>query len=164
MPFIGNLDSAELNYVKLQCAATFLDWLNQVGNIMSFQDPISDCLTRIRNGLMRGKKVVNAPFSKFKHELVSLLVKEGYLASCEKVSLDGKDSLSISLKYINEAPAIREIKRISKPSLRRYSSSSDLPEVKNGLGMYVLSTNKGLMSDKDARSQNIGGEVICEVF
>ena len=144
--------------------ATFLDWLNQVGNIMSFQDPISDCLTRIRNGLMRGKKVVNAPFSKFKHELVTLLVKEGYLVSCEKISLDGKDSLRISLKYINEAPAIREIKRISKPSLRRYSSSSDLPEVKNGLGMYILSTNKGLMSDKDARSQNIGGEVICEVF
>ena len=131
---------------------------------MSFQDPISDCLTRIRNGLMRGKKVVNAPFSKFKHELVSLLVKEGYLASCEKISIDGKDYLSISLKYINEAPAIREIKRISKPSLRRYSASSDLSEVKNGLGMYVLSTNKGLMSDKDARSQNIGGEVICEVF
>ena len=150
--------------MKPQCAVTSLDWLNQVGNIMSFQDPTSDCLTRIRNGLMRGKKVVNAPFSKFKHELVSLLVKEGYLAACEKISLDGKDSLSISLKYINEAPAIREIKRISKPSLRRYSASSDLPEVKNGLGMYVLSTNKGLMSDKDARSQNIGGEVICEVF
>ena len=150
--------------MKLQCAVTYLDWLNQVGNIMSFQDPTSDCLTRIRNGLMRGKKVVNAPFSKFKLELVSLLVKEGYLTSCEKISLDGKDSLSISLKYINEAPAIREIKRISKPSLRRYSSSSDLPEVKNGLGMYVLSTNKGLMSDKDARSQNVGGEVICEVF
>lgn len=164
MLFIENLDLVELNYVKLQCAVTSLDWLNQVGNIMSFQDPTSDCLTRIRNGLMRGKKVVNAPFSKFKHELVSLLVKEGYLASCEKISLDGKDSLSISLKYINEAPAIREIKRISKPSLRRYSSSSDLPEVKNGLGMYILSTNKGLMSDKDARSQNIGGEVICEVF
>ena len=164
MLYIENLDLVELNYVKLQCAVTSLDWLNQVGNIMSFQDPISDCLTRIRNGLMRGKKVINAPFSKFKHELVSLLVKEGYLASCEKISLDGKDSLSISLKYINEAPAIREIKRISKPSLRRYSSSSDLPEVKNGLGMYILSTNKGLMSDKDARSQNIGGEVICEVF
>ena len=131
---------------------------------MSFQDPISDCLTRIRNGLMRGKKVVNAPFSKFKHELVSLLVKEGYIASCEKIKLEGKDSLSITLKYINEDPAIREIKRISKPSLRRYSSSSDLPEVKNGLGIFILSTNKGLMSDKDARSQNIGGEVICEVF
>ena len=161
---IENLDSAELNYVKLQCAVTSLDWLNQVGNIMSLQDPTSDCLTRIRNGLMRGKKVVNAPFSKFKHELVSLLVKEGYIASCEKIKLEGKDSLSITLKYINEDPAIREIKRISKPSLRRYSSSSDLPEVKNGLGIFILSTNKGLMSDKDARSQNIGGEVICEVF
>ena len=126
MQLIENSDLVELNYVKPQCAVTFLDWLNQVGNIMSFQDPTSDCLTRIRNGLMRGKKVVNAPFSKFKHELVSLLVKEGYLASCEKISLDGKDSLSISLKYINEAPAIREIKRIYKPSLRRYSSSSDL--------------------------------------
>ena len=164
MLYIENLDLAELNYVKLQCAATFLDWLNQVGNIMSLQDPTSDCLTRIRNGLMRGKKVVNAPFSKFKHELVSLLVKEGYIASCEKIKLEGKDSLSITLKYINEDPAIREIKRISKPSLRRYSSSSDLPEVKNGLGIFILSTNKGLMSDKDARSQNIGGEVICEVF
>ena len=161
---IENLDLAELNYVKLQCAVTFLDWLNQVGNIMSLQDPTSDCLTRIRNGLMRGKKVVNAPFSKFKHELVSLLVKEGYISSCEKIKLEGKDSLSITLKYINEDPAIREIKRISKPSLRRYSSSSDLPEVKNGLGIFILSTNKGLMSDKDARSQNIGGEVICEVF
>ena len=73
---IENLDLAELNYVKLQCVATFLGWLNQVGNIMSFQDPTSDCLTRIRNGLMRGKKVVDAPFSKFKHELVSLLVKK----------------------------------------------------------------------------------------
>ena len=113
---------------------------------------------------MRGKKVVNAPFSKFKHELVSLLVKEGYINSCEKISVDGKDSLSISLKYINEAPAIREIKRISKPSLRRYSAATELKEVRNGLGIYVLSTSKGLMSDKDAKSQNIGGEVICEVF
>ena len=131
---------------------------------MSFQDPTADCLTRIRNGLMRGKKVVHAPFSKFKHELVSLLVKEGYLNACEKISADGKDSLSITLKYINEAPAIREITRISKPSLRKYSASTDLSEVKNGLGIYIISTNKGLMSDKDAKSLNVGGEVICEVF
>ena len=143
---------------------TFLDWLNQVGNIMSFQDPISDCLTRIRNGLMRGKKVVNAPFSKFKHELVSLLVKEGYLTSCEKISLDGKDSLSISLKYINEAPAIREIKRISKPGRRVYSRATSIPKVMNGLGLAILSTPKGVMSDTEARKNNIGGEVICRVF
>ena len=140
------------------------DWLNQVGNIMSFQDPISDCLTRIRNGLMRGKKGVNTPFSKFKHELISLLVKEGYLNSCEKISINGKDVISISLKYVDEAPAIRELKRVSKPSLRKYSSASDLEQVKSGLGLYVLSTSKGLMSDKEAKSQNIGGEVICEVF
>ena len=131
---------------------------------MSFQDPISDCLTRIRNGLMRGKKVVNTPFSKFKHELISLLVKEGYLNSCEKISINGKDVISISLKYADEAPAIRELKRVSKPSLRKYSSASDLEPVKSGLGLYVLSTSKGLMSDKEAKSQNIGGEVICEVF
>ena len=140
------------------------DWLNQVGNIMSFQDPISDCLTRIRNGLMRGKKVVNAPFSKFKHELISLFVKEGYLNSCEKISVDGKDVISISLKYVDEAPAIRELKRVSKPSLRKFSSASDLEQVKSGLGLYVLSTSKGLMSDKEAKSKNIGGEIICEVF
>jgi len=150
--------------VKLQCAVTSQDWLNQVGNIMSLQDPISDCLTRIRNGLSRGHKTVQAPFSKFKHELVSLLAKEGYVNSCEKISIDGKDTLSISLRYINSAPAIREIKRISKPSLRRYSPPSDLLPVKDGLGIYVLSTNKGLMSDHDAKAQNIGGEVICEVF
>ena len=93
-----------------------------------------------------------------------MLVKEGYINACEKISVDGKDALSITLKYINEAPAIREIKRISKPSLRRYSASTDLSEVKNGLGIYIISTNKGLMSDKEAKSLNVGGEVICEVF
>ncbi len=164
MLYIENLVSVELSYVKLRCAVMSQDWLNQVGNIMSFQDPISDCLTRIRNGLMRGKKVVNAPFSKFKHELISLLVKEGYLNSCEKISVDGKDVISISLKYVDEAPAIRELKRVSKPSLRKYSSASDLEQVKSGLGLYVLSTSKGLMSDKEAKSKNIGGEIICEVF
>ena len=87
---------------------------------MSFQDPTSDCLTRIRNGLMRGKIVVNTPFSNFKHELNSLLVKEWYLNSCEKISINGKDVISISLKYVDEAPAIRELKRVSKPSLRKY--------------------------------------------
>ena len=84
--------------------------------------------------------------------------------SCEKITVDGKDALSITLKYINEAPAIREIKRISKPSLRRYSASTDLTEVKNGLGIFVISTNKGQMSDKEAKSLNLGGDVICEVF
>ena len=113
---------------------------------------------------MRGKKVVNAPFSKFKLELVSLLVKEGYLTSCEKISLDGKDSLSISLKYINEAPAIREIKRISKPGRRVYSRIGDLQKTYNGLGISILSTPRGVMSDNEARAAHVGGEVLCQVF
>ena len=101
---------------------------------MSFQDPISDCLTRIRNGLMRGKKSVDVPFSKFKSELVNVLVNEGFLVGSEKKSVHGKDFIDVKLKYINEEPAIKELKRISKPSLRRYSGPNDLGAVKNGLG------------------------------
>ena len=94
---------------------------------MSFQDPISDCLTRIRNGLMRGKVEVSAPYSKVKHDLVNVLVTEGYLKSCKKVEEDNnKASINITLKYFNSKPAIKNIKRISKPSLRRYSGPEDL--------------------------------------
>lgn len=131
---------------------------------MSFQDPISDCLTRIRNGLMRGKDYVDAPYSAMKYQLVDVLVKEGYLKGCEKDENDGKPILRISLKYFNEKPVIRSLKRISKPSLRKYSSASDLGLVKDGLGAYIISTNQGLMTDKDARSKNVGGEILCEVF
>ena len=132
---------------------------------MSFQDPISDCLTRIRNGLMRGKVEVSAPYSKVKHDLVNVLVNEGYLKSCQKVEEDNnKASINITLKYFNSKPAIKNIKRISKPSLRRYSGPEDLKPVKNGLGAYIISTNQGLMTDKQAKAKNIGGEVLCEVF
>ena len=132
---------------------------------MSFQDPISDCLTRIRNGLMRGKVEVSAPYSKVKHDLVNVLVNEGYLKSCKKVEEDNnKASINITLKYFNSQPAIKNIKRISKPSLRKYSGPEDLKTVKNGLGAYIISTNQGLMTDKQAKAKNIGGEVLCEVF
>ena len=132
---------------------------------MSFQDPISDCLTRIRNGLMRGKVEVSAPYSKVKHDLVNVLVNEGYLKSCKKVEEDNnKASINITLKYFNSQPAIKNIKRISKPSLRKYSGPEDLRPVKNGLGAYIISTNQGLMTDKQAKAKNIGGEVLCEVF
>ena len=132
---------------------------------MSFQDPISDCLTRIRNGLMRGKVEVSPPYSKVKHDLVNVLVNEGYLKSCKKVEEDNnKASINITLKYYNSNPAIKNIKRISKPSLRRYSGPEDLKPVKNGLGAYIISTNQGLMTDKQAKAKNIGGEVLCEVF
>jgi small subunit ribosomal protein S8 len=126
---------------------------------MSFQDPIADCLTRIRNGLMRGKVHVDAPYSKLKHELVNILISEGYLKSCEKTEKDGKPSIKIVLKYFNEAPAIKSIKRI-----RRYSASSDIKSVKNGLGALIVTTNQGLMTDKQAKAKNVGGEVLCEVF
>ena len=131
---------------------------------MSFQDPISDCLTRIRNGLMRGKTNVLVPYSKLKHDLVNVLVSEGYLKACSKTDENNKPMIDVELKYHNEFPAIRELKRVSKPSLRKYSSSSDLDSVKGGLGSYILSTNQGLMTDKDARAKNVGGEILCEVF
>ena len=131
---------------------------------MSFQDPISDCLTRIRNGLMRGKVHVDAPYSKLKHQLVNVLVSEGYLKGCEKTDNEGKPMIKIALKYHNEKPVIKDISRVSKPSLRKYSASSDLKQVKNGLGSFIISTNQGLMTDKDAKSKNIGGEILCEVF
>ena len=131
---------------------------------MSYQDPISDCLTRIRNGLLRGKKTIDSPFSKLRFELVTLLVNEGYLKSVERKTEEDKDYIQISLKYNDSVPAIRELKRISKPSLRRYSGAQGLDAVKNGLGVYVLSTSQGLMTDKQAKKQNIGGKILCEVF
>ena len=131
---------------------------------MSFQDPISDCLTRIRNGLLRGKQSIEIPSSKLKKELIDLLIREGYLLSCETIKKENKSQIEVHLKYIDTKPAIKKLSRVSKPSLRRYSGASDLKTVKNGLGIYVLSTNQGLLTDKQARSKNIGGEIICEVF
>lgn len=131
---------------------------------MSFQDPIADCLTRIRNGLLRGKQSIEIPSSKLKKELIDLLIREGYLLSCETIEKENKSQIEVHLKYIDTKPAIKKLSRVSKPSLRRYSGASDLKTVKNGLGIYVLSTNQGLLTDKQARSKNIGGEIICEVF
>ena len=131
---------------------------------MSFQDPIADCLTRIRNGLSRGKQSIEIPSSKLKKELIDLLIREGYLLSCETIKKENKSQIEVHLKYIDTKPAIKKLSRVSKPSLRRYSGASDLKTVKNGLGIYVLSTNQGLLTDKQARSKNIGGEIICEVF
>jgi len=113
---------------------------------------------------MRGKAHVDAPYSKLKHQLVNVLVNEGYLKSCEKTDNEGKPMIKIALKYHNEKPVIKNISRVSKPSLRKYSASSDLKQVKNGLGSFIISTNQGLMTDKDAKSKNIGGEILCEVF
>ncbi len=130
---------------------------------MSFQDPIADCLTRIRNGLMRGKDSVFIPYSKQKHDLINVLVAEGYLKASNKTD-DSKPMIKVELKYHNELPVIKELKRISKPSLRKYSGASDIDSVKGGLGSFIISTNQGLMTDKEAKAKNVGGEILCEVF
>ena len=130
---------------------------------MSFQDPIADCLTRIRNGLMRGKDSVFIPYSKQKHDLINVLVAEGYLKASKKTD-DSKPMIEVELKYHNELPVIKELKRISKPSLRKYSGASDIDSVKGGLGSFIISTNQGLMTDKEAKAKNVGGEILCEVF
>jgi len=126
-------------------------------------DPVADLLTRIRNALMRKKMSVSAPYSKLKHELVELLVKEGFLKNVKKVTKDF-DELDITLKYYNDEPVIKELIRESKPGLRKYISYKDIKPHKGGLGIKVLTTSKGLMTDKDAIKQEIGGEVICRVF
>ena len=126
-------------------------------------DPIADLLTRIRNALMCGKATVNAPYSKLKHELSKLLVKEGFLTSVKKVKKEF-DELEITLKYFNEEPVIKELVRESRPGLRKYLSYKDVKPYKGGLGLKVLTTSKGLMTDKDAIKKQLGGEVICRVF
>ena len=131
---------------------------------MSMQDPISDCLNIIRNGLMRHKDVVLFTYSKLKHDLVNVLVDEGYLLSAEKVSVDGKNFISVGLKYFDGQPVIKNLERISRPGLRKYEGVKDLKDVNAGLGIYILTTNQGLMTDKTARSQNIGGEVLARIF
>ena len=126
-------------------------------------DPIADLLTRVRNALMRDKATVNAPYSKLKHELAKLLVKEGFLTSVKKVKKDF-DELEITLKYFEDKPVIKELVRESKPGLRKYSSYKDIKPHKGGLGIKVLTTSKGLMTDKEAIKKQMGGEVICRVF
>jgi len=126
-------------------------------------DPIADLLTRVRNALMRDKATVNAPYSKLKHELAKLLVKEGFLTGVKKVKKDF-DELEITLKYFDDKPVIKELVRESKPGLRKYSSYKDVKPHKGGLGIKVLTTSEGLMTDKEAIKKQIGGEVICRVF
>ncbi len=132
---------------------------------MSTTDPVGDMLTRIRNAQMRGKSKVSAPASQFRSRILDVLADEGFIRGYVKVDYDGgKSDLEIELKYYDDDPVIREIKRVSKPGRRVYSSVDKLPMVYNGLGISILSTPKGVMSDSAARDENVGGEVICTVF
>lgn len=130
---------------------------------MSMQDPIADMLTCIRNAHHRSKPEVAMPSSKLKASLAKVLQDEGYINGYS-VSADVKPTLTVELKYFDGKPVIEEIKRISKPSLRQYSGSTSLPQVRSGLGVAIISTSKGVMTDRAARAAGIGGEILCTVF
>ncbi|WFE69267.1 30S ribosomal protein S8 [Thiomicrospira sp. R3] len=130
---------------------------------MSMSDPIADMLTRIRNGQIAGHSNVCMPSSKLKTALAKLLSDEGYVSSYEVKDIDGKSILSIDLKYYQGKPVIELLKRVSRPGLRVYKNKDELPNVIGGLGVAVVSTSKGIMSDREARVQGVGGEIVCYV-
>ena len=128
-------------------------------------DPIADMLTRIRNSQQRGKTTVMTPASKLRAWVLDVLTAEGYIRGYEHVTgADGHPALEIALKYYDGTPVIREIKRVSKPGRRVYMGVKDIPSVRQGLGVSIVSTPKGVMSDAAAREANVGGEVLCTVF
>ncbi len=131
---------------------------------MSMQDPISDMLTRVRNAQMAGKKSVDMPGSKLKAALAKVLEDEGYIAAYNLDSSSGKPRLSIELRYFQGKPVIAEIQRVSRPSLRRYAGKDDMKPVRGGLGVAIVSTSRGVMTDRAARAAGVGGEVLCTVF
>jgi len=132
---------------------------------MSMNDPLGDMLTRIRNAQMRGKSTVKTPASKLRAWVLDVLAAEGYIRGYESAKTDnGQGELTISLKYFEGTSVIRDLKRVSKPGRRVYMGVKDIPIVRNGLGVSIVSTPKGVMSDAAARSANVGGEVLCTVF
>ena len=131
-----------------------------------YTDPIADYLTRLRNAIMANHRVVEVPASNLKKEITKILKDQGYILNYKFESKDAQGSIKIALKYnaITKMPAITSLKRASKPGLRKYSSSAEMPRVLNGLGVAIVSTSKGVMTDKEARSLNVGGEVLCYVY
>ena len=129
-------------------------------------DPIADFLTRIRNAYLAGKKVVEIPSSKMKEALTKILCEKGYILSYKVVEGTPYNTIKIALKYHPETkmPAIKKIERVSTPGLRQYTGVEDMPRVLNGLGIAVISTSKGLLTDKEAKELGIGGEVICYIY
>ena len=132
---------------------------------MSFTDPIADMITRIRNAQLRKSSKVSIPNSKFRAKILDVLKEEGYISDYKFLTdKKNKGSLLVDLKYSNGLPVIKEISRVSKPGRRIYTRAGSIPKIKNGLGIVIVSTSMGIMSDNDARSKNIGGEIICRVF
>tara|TARA_B100000029_G_C17124316_1_gene796386 strand:+ start:291 stop:686 length:396 start_codon:yes stop_codon:yes gene_type:complete len=131
---------------------------------MSLSDPIGDMIARIKNAQIRNHKIVELPSSKFKIRISEILKSEGYIIDYKIIDNDKKSNLSINLKYHSGNPVISTIERVSKPGRRIFSSAESLPKINNGLGIAIISTPKGVMTDLDARKQKIGGEIICKVF
>lgn len=132
---------------------------------MNINDPIGDMITRIRNAHMRGKEIVNSPSSSLRVNVLEVLKSEGFIRGFSETERDtGQSEIQIELKYHEGDPVIKEIKRISKPGRRVYSSVKSMPLIRNGLGISIVSTPKGVMSDSSARNENVGGEILCTVF
>ncbi len=131
---------------------------------MSMQDPIADMLTRIRNALAVEKTTVAMPSSRMKASIANVMKEEGYISDYSVAETDGKSELKIELKYFQGAPVIEMMKRVSRPGLRTYKGKDELPSVNGGLGIAIISTPKGLMTDRAAKSAGVGGEVICYVY
>ena len=131
---------------------------------MNINDPVGDLITRIRNAHMRGRSKTLSPASTLRARVLQVLKDEGYIRDFREIEKEGRKELEIELKYFEGAPAIQEIQRVSKPGRRVYSSIKDLRLVRNGLGISIISTPKGVMSDNAARDANVGGEVLCEVY
>ncbi len=132
---------------------------------MSVADPLSDMLTRIRNAVSTGKARVSMPSSKLKTEVARVLKTEGFVRDFAVEDVEGKKTLTVFLRYgARRTPAIRGLRRISKPGLRKYSRASELPRILGGLGIAIVSTSQGLMTDKEARAKNAGGELLCAVW
>jgi small subunit ribosomal protein S8 len=131
---------------------------------MPMTDPLGDMLTRIRNGQQARKDSILTPASKLRSRVLDVLQREGYIRGYSEEQVAGQNGLRIELKYFEGQPAIQHVARVSKPGRRVYSGASDLPRIRNGLGMTIVSTPRGVLSDAEARDQNVGGEVLAEVF
>ena len=131
---------------------------------MPMTDPLGDMLTRIRNGQQARKDSILTPASKLRAHVLDVLQREGYIRGYSEEELSGQKGLRIELKYFEGQPAIQHVARVSKPGRRVYSGSKDLPSIRNGLGTIIVSTPRGVLSDAEARQQNVGGEVLAEVF
>jgi len=131
-----------------------------------YSDPISDYLTRVRNAILARKRVVDIPASNIKTEITKILMEKGYILNFKVEDNKVQGNIKIALKYhpVTKVPAIKKLERASSPGLRQYSGAKDLPRVLNGLGVSIISTSRGLMTDKEARNQNVGGEVLCYIY